>query len=256
MSSPFKSLIRLIARELAKALRDVMGEKPLDSYRVYPVDLATARTDKEMPWGGDFLLAQKIDGKLDIKLSRDTNDIIELDQVRRVGMPFNRLFLTNTAQAGKSAKLIVGTGMFESVIDFSMEGLQTTVENMGQDDTEVSTSSAAWDLLKSLTLTNMSETRNLEKIFYEKKCANGTEGAAIQIRVANKGDAETVEVSEAVTNTVYEFKGKTLSKSYEGGVEGIVIVNVYGKVAVSPIGASYNRGFVDYGDLATEVRML
>ena len=67
MSSPFRNLIQLIARELAKAFRQEMAEEPAaDAYAVYTVDLAKPRDKERKPWGGDFLLVQEITGELDI----------------------------------------------------------------------------------------------------------------------------------------------------------------------------------------------
>jgi len=83
------------------------AEKP-KHYTTREIDLGTARSDEELPIIGDFLLVQEIDGALDVRVNETRNKKINLQKIRQVKTPFYRLFLTNSAQSGKKAVLLIG----------------------------------------------------------------------------------------------------------------------------------------------------
>ncbi len=79
------------------------------------IDLGEARKDKRLPVSGDSLYVEKLDGTLYIKLNDPGNDSIDLSNVRylKSPTPFNELYLTNEAQSGKQAILLIGReGLF------------------------------------------------------------------------------------------------------------------------------------------------
>lgn len=79
-------------------------------YEIVEFKLDGARTDEEKLIDGDHLLAAT-DGDLTnitIKLNHKGNSAIPLAEFNPVASQFYRIFLTNTAQAGKTLKLFVG----------------------------------------------------------------------------------------------------------------------------------------------------
>lgn len=82
-------------------------------YKVVTVDLATARTDVELyeAFAGDFIAVTKMDGTLGVKLEHASDPTIDLDTLRFINAknyPFTKLYLTNSAQAGKTATFYFG----------------------------------------------------------------------------------------------------------------------------------------------------
>jgi hypothetical protein len=75
------------------------------------VDLSTARTDEPLQVAGDTITVQSIDGELYAKINDTNEPAIALHTIRYVDFrpsSFRRIYLTNTAQAGKSAILRIG----------------------------------------------------------------------------------------------------------------------------------------------------
>jgi len=85
------------------------GERtPLETMNL---SLATARTNEKIIVEGDFLEAWT-DGSLDgisLRFNKENADIIYLNQRKRIeGFPFWTIYLTNTAQAGRTLNLLIG----------------------------------------------------------------------------------------------------------------------------------------------------
>jgi len=77
-------------------------------YEIITLDLGVARTDEEIEIAGNYINVLGSEGTLQIKLNNPTHDAISLPDVREIKAEFNKIYITNTAQAGKTATLLVG----------------------------------------------------------------------------------------------------------------------------------------------------
>lgn len=100
----------------AKTLSAVEMRKRAESgqwapYSVKSIDLSSARTDEPVLIQGDFVHAWT-DGIMDsigLKFNHTNNDLVYLKRRNPIsGFPFWKLFLSNTAQAGKTLDLMIG----------------------------------------------------------------------------------------------------------------------------------------------------
>jgi len=81
-------------------------------YRRVTIDLGTARDKALFSYPGDTILVEYIDGEADIYLDDPHADLIEIDTVKRIvtkPVKFSRFYVTNAAQAGKTARLYIGS---------------------------------------------------------------------------------------------------------------------------------------------------
>jgi len=89
------------------------------TYDIVTIDLAIARENAELDIIGDIISIITITGELDIRLNEKDEPIIEIEKVIRIitkPLRFSKIYLTNTAQAGKAATLYIGKeASFESV---------------------------------------------------------------------------------------------------------------------------------------------
>jgi hypothetical protein len=75
------------------------------------VDLSVARTDECLQVAGDTITVQSCDGELYAKINDTNEPAIALHTIRYIDFrpsSFRRIYLTNTAQEGKSAVLRIG----------------------------------------------------------------------------------------------------------------------------------------------------
>ena len=80
-------------------------------YRTITVSLATAHTDKEIGFTGNYLYALEatdVDATFSIRFNERFCSLIPLHKGRGVRTPFYRFYITNTAQAGKTITLAIG----------------------------------------------------------------------------------------------------------------------------------------------------
>jgi len=80
-------------------------------YQELTFDLGTARTDEELEIRGDFILVEYLDGDASIKLDNPGHDAIDLTKVKQIKTSpefFEKIYITNTAQSGKTLKLLIG----------------------------------------------------------------------------------------------------------------------------------------------------
>jgi len=80
-------------------------------YQELTFDLGTARTDEELEISGDFILVEYLDGSASIKLDNPGHDAIDLSRIKQIKtapQKFNKIYITNTAQSGKTLKLLIG----------------------------------------------------------------------------------------------------------------------------------------------------
>jgi hypothetical protein len=76
------------------------------------VNLATAHNNAEISFEGAGLLVEKIDGYLTVKFERPSGDALSLRTVPLVVARFSHIYLSNAAQTGKSAiLLLLGEGV-------------------------------------------------------------------------------------------------------------------------------------------------
>jgi len=87
-------------------------------YTIVSIDLGIERRDVELEIVGDRLTVIAITGELSVKLHEKDEPPIDLHKISRLSVVpkyFERLFLTNIAQSGKSALVYVGkAASFES----------------------------------------------------------------------------------------------------------------------------------------------
>ena len=84
-------------------------------YLKVKLDLGIKRDNKELRIPGDFILVDSIDGALEVKLDKPINDPIDFQRIKIIRSPFETMYLTNAAQAGKSAVFYLGReASFES----------------------------------------------------------------------------------------------------------------------------------------------
>jgi len=90
---------------------DELRAQRVQVYNTFTVDLATARTDVEYIYTGNYIYvleATDTDTLLQVKLNEKIRNLIPLYKGRGIRAPFYRLYLTNAAQTGKSITLAIG----------------------------------------------------------------------------------------------------------------------------------------------------
>ena len=99
------------------------------SYILYTLPLNDARRDEEFVISGSYIYVLDTDGNLSLRFNEISNDIIPLQKYRTIETPFYRLFLTNSAQTGKTIKLAIGieTDIF-NIQDFGVALTQALIE--------------------------------------------------------------------------------------------------------------------------------
>jgi len=85
-----------------------MEEEGKRTYSKLYLDLGTARKDWQYEVKGDSIRVESITGKLKVKLDHIGNDEIDLARVDEIRSVFEKLYFTNSAQAGKKATLLLG----------------------------------------------------------------------------------------------------------------------------------------------------
>ena len=100
---------------LKRRLEEVKRDR-VTTYRILDLALDTARTEEEFQISGISIYTTEFTGAdLKIRLNDKQNDLIPLKDRRMIMGAFSRIFITHTAQATKTAKLIFG------LEDFSVE---------------------------------------------------------------------------------------------------------------------------------------
>ena len=86
-------------------MMEIKERKP---YNRLNISLASAQTDEVLDMDGDFIIVESLNGSCSIKLNERSNNPIDLAIFKTIRSPFDRLYITNTAQAGKSLILMIG----------------------------------------------------------------------------------------------------------------------------------------------------
>lgn len=81
----------------------------IQTYKVLDLTLDLARTNQEFEISGSYIYVSAFDGTdLNVRLNELENDLLPLRVHRSIRGFFYRIFITNTAQSGKTAKIIFG----------------------------------------------------------------------------------------------------------------------------------------------------
>ena len=92
------------------------------TYTVKIFDLGVARTNELVTFNGQLIIVKEITGDATIKFNNVVNDEISLTEMQgKTSIIYNRFYITNVAQVGKTLKLLAGRDMdFESGNDVSI----------------------------------------------------------------------------------------------------------------------------------------
>jgi hypothetical protein len=83
------------------------------------IDLSVARDKEPQDVSGDHIQAMDITGDLYVRFNQADSESYNLNKVRRLNIPFDKIFLSNEAQAGKVATLVLGKGGLFQIQDIS-----------------------------------------------------------------------------------------------------------------------------------------
>lgn len=117
-----------------------LRSKRIKNYDTITIALDVAETDKEFVYTGNYIYiaeATDIDVNIDVKFCEQSRANINLVHGRAVRTPFYRLYLSWSAQAGKSITLAVGVGE-ENL--FEILDIGKALELSGTVEADVSTS--------------------------------------------------------------------------------------------------------------------
>ena len=73
----------------------------------YTLDLGTERRDQLWEVSGKILYIFSTDGEIYIKINDQNSALIDLRLVKKIRIPFERLYLTNPSQVGKQCLLVI-----------------------------------------------------------------------------------------------------------------------------------------------------
>lgn len=92
-------------------------------YKIMSIDLNVARTKKEFEIPGGNITVLLMDGTADLRLNHNTADAIPLIQksatqhaCSRIESHFNRFYITNSSQSGKTLILAIGEKNFKMMV--------------------------------------------------------------------------------------------------------------------------------------------
>jgi hypothetical protein len=99
-----------VTQEWNQQLLEQVAQK-FDKYKIVHVDLASARTNEQKDYCGDFLTAinaSDSQANIDVRLNQTKNDPINLVLNTSINTIFEKFFVTNTAQAAAWVELFIG----------------------------------------------------------------------------------------------------------------------------------------------------
>lgn len=102
-----RALKRLIGGSL-EAYNQLKYDKERRAFDRIELDLGEARDKKEYPIYGDVIIVEEITGNADLYVNEKDSKRVDLNLSRKVYTDFWRIFITNTAQAGKVCNLLIG----------------------------------------------------------------------------------------------------------------------------------------------------
>ena len=109
------------------------------TYTVKIFDLGVARTNELVTFNGQLIIVKEITGDATIKFNNVANDEIPLTEMRgKTSIVYNRFYITNVAQAGKTLRLLAGRDMdFESGNDVSIVDTQENRINPATSENQI-----------------------------------------------------------------------------------------------------------------------
>ena len=99
-----------------------MVDRPIH-YKVFTFDLSTSRTNEKIDYAGDTVSVLSLDGSATIRVNDINANEIDLTKVRNIQSPFDRFFITNTAQSGKTLIFAIGGGFYVESLSGTLTGL-------------------------------------------------------------------------------------------------------------------------------------
>ena len=97
--------------ELMRKLKDIRGSGVYYPQRL-DLDLGTARADVKFNFVGSFIFVESLDGSCAIKLNEQNSSEVNLIQYQAIAAPFDKIYVTNSAQSGKTCKLLIADETF------------------------------------------------------------------------------------------------------------------------------------------------
>jgi hypothetical protein len=103
-------------------------------YEAVAIDLSTARDKEKFDISGNYLIAQNIDGTLTVRFNEKDSDAVTVDKDNRFyALAFDCCYVTNEAQSGKSATLLIGKGDFAGSAITPVDISATSIEKIAID---------------------------------------------------------------------------------------------------------------------------
>jgi len=183
-------------------------------YQELTFDLGTARTDEELEISGDFILVEYLDGSAYIKLDNPGHDAIDLSRIKQIKtspQKFNKIYITNTAQSGKTLKLLIGgaasfTAEATKLGEIKISGYTATDIFHGQVDvgtTEVQLTTET----DCLSITIKADDDNTDDVYIGKSGVTTSNGLRLR-----PGQAITIYISNP--SVLYAISGTAGQKVY------------------------------------------
>lgn len=100
--------------DFEKLARD-LSHRRYDPYQTYTIDLTTAHDNMRIPIAGDIILVDKSSSSglsFDIKFNNPDAADIRFDNDTKIETLFKEIYITNSAQSGKTLTLIIGVKEF------------------------------------------------------------------------------------------------------------------------------------------------
>ena len=217
------------------ALEQVKRRK-LSVYKTKTIKLDEARTDIEFSdVQGDALAVISIDGTVDIRLNEKENDLISLNNCREIPTGFfYRIFVTNTAQTGKSFTLYFGHAAGFRAVPIG----STKIVNAGGSDINPATEETANALTKAGQLpTELTTAGNLKQAIQETAIVVPQDLQA-QLRALHASTTTALAANASWTSTSEEILNF-------GRITGTVFADVAGTIYVEQSPDNTNWDVVD-----------
>ncbi len=93
-----------------KQTLDELKRQRVKYYTILNYTLDDARANDPLFIAGAYVYVLTLDGTAKIRLNEISSDEIDLFKYRQIASPFYRIFLTHTAQAGKTLSIAIGVG--------------------------------------------------------------------------------------------------------------------------------------------------
>lgn len=93
-----------------KQTLDELRGKRVKYYTILNFTLDNARSNEILNIAGAYIYILTLDGTAKLRLNEISSDEIDLFKYRQIVSPFYRIFLTHTAQAGKTLSIAIGVG--------------------------------------------------------------------------------------------------------------------------------------------------